>query len=42
MGELPPLWEASLRFWCAAALIGLWCAVWLGQRGGTLKSGLCR
>ena len=41
--EVPPLWQASLRFWGAAVLIWAWCAtrgVPLFQRDGTLKAGL--
>ena len=43
VAEVPPLWQASLRFWGAAVLIWLWCAargVPLFQRDGTLKAGL--
>lgn len=43
VAEVPPLWQASLRFWGAAALIWLWCAargVPLFARDGTLKGGL--
>ncbi len=43
VGEVPPLWQASLRFWGAAVLIGLWCSargVPLFERDGTLKAGL--
>lgn len=41
--EVPPLWQASLRFWGATLLLGLWCRVRgvpLFQRDGTLKAGL--
>ncbi|MCV0437727.1 MAG: DMT family transporter [Hydrogenophaga sp.] len=41
--EVPPLWQASLRFWGAAALIWLWCmarGVPLFARDGTFKAGL--
>lgn len=43
IAEVPPLWQASLRFWAAAVLIWLWCAargVRLFERDGTLKAGL--
>ncbi|WP_332749958.1 DMT family transporter [Hydrogenophaga sp.] len=43
VAEVPPLWQASLRFWGAAMLIWLWCAargVRLFERDGTLKAGL--
>ncbi|WP_332743065.1 DMT family transporter [Hydrogenophaga sp.] len=43
VAEVPPLWQASLRFWGAAVLIWLWCAargVRLFERDGTLKAGL--
>jgi drug/metabolite transporter (DMT)-like permease len=43
VAEVPPLWQASLRFWGAAVLIWLWCAargVPLFARDGTLKAGL--
>jgi drug/metabolite transporter (DMT)-like permease len=43
VAEVPPLWQASLRFAGATALLWLWC-VWRGQplfqRDGTLKAGL--
>ena len=43
VAEVPPLWQASLRFVGATVLLGLWC-VWrrvpLFQRDGTLKGGL--
>ncbi|MCM2251684.1 MAG: DMT family transporter [Ramlibacter sp.] len=41
--EVPPLWQASLRFAGATALLWLWCAVRgipLFQRDGTLGAGL--
>jgi drug/metabolite transporter (DMT)-like permease len=43
VAEVPPLWQASLRFWGAAALIWLWCmarGVPLFARDGTFKAGL--
>ncbi|MDB5943722.1 MAG: putative transporter [Ramlibacter sp.] len=43
VGEVPPLWQASIRFVGATALLWLWCAVRgvkLFQRDGTLKAGL--
>ena len=43
VAEVPPLWQASLRFWGAAVLIWLWCqarGVPLFVRDGTLKAGL--
>jgi drug/metabolite transporter (DMT)-like permease len=43
VGEVPPLWQASLRFAGATVLLGLWCAlrgVKLFVRDGTLKAGL--
>ena len=43
VAEVPPLWQASLRFWAAAVLIGLWCrarGVPLFARDGTLGAGL--
>jgi len=43
MAEVPPLWQASLRFWGAAVLIWLWSqarGVALFARDGTLKAGL--
>ncbi|MBX3608940.1 MAG: DMT family transporter [Hydrogenophaga sp.] len=43
VGEVPPLWQASLRFWGATALLWLWCqlrGVPLFQRDGTLRAGL--
>jgi drug/metabolite transporter (DMT)-like permease len=43
VGEVPPLWQASLRFVGATALLWLWC-VWrkvpLFTRDGTLGAGL--
>jgi drug/metabolite transporter (DMT)-like permease len=43
VAEVPPLWQASLRFAGATALLWLWC-MWRGQplfqRDGTLKAGL--
>ncbi len=43
VGEVPPLWQASLRFIGATALLLLWCAargVRLFARDGTLRAGL--
>jgi drug/metabolite transporter (DMT)-like permease len=43
VAEVPPLWQASLRFAGATALLWLWCAVRgkrLFQSDGTLKAGL--
>jgi len=43
VGEVPPLWQAALRFTGASALLGLWCAlrkVPLFERDGTLRAGL--
>ncbi|WP_298933542.1 DMT family transporter [uncultured Ramlibacter sp.] len=43
VGEVPPLWQASLRFAGATALLWLWCAVRgvkLFERDGTLGAGL--
>ena len=43
VGEVPPLWQASLRFVGATALLGVWCAVRgikLFERDGTLPAGL--
>jgi drug/metabolite transporter (DMT)-like permease len=43
VGEVPPLWQATLRFAGATALLGLWCAVRgvkLFERDGTLPAGL--
>ena len=43
VGEVPPLWQASLRFAGATALLVLWCAVRgvrLFDRDGTLRAGL--
>lgn len=41
--EIPPLWQAALRFWGATALLWLWCrsrGVPLFARDGTLRAGL--
>jgi drug/metabolite transporter (DMT)-like permease len=43
VGEVPPLWQASLRFAGATALLWLWCllrGVKLLERDGTLAAGL--
>jgi drug/metabolite transporter (DMT)-like permease len=43
VGEVPPLWQASLRFIGATALLWLWCVVRrvpLFARDGTLRAGL--
>lgn len=43
VAEVPPLWQASLRFWGAVVLIWAWCRVRdvpLFARDGTLKAGL--
>jgi len=43
VSEVPPLWQASLRFIGATALLGLWCAVRgvkLFERDGTWRGGL--
>ena len=43
VSEVPPLWQASIRFIGATALLWLWCAVRgvkLFCRDGTLKAGL--
>ncbi|NIC41738.1 DMT family transporter [Aquabacterium sp. A08] len=43
VAEVPPLWQASLRFAGATALLGIWCAwrrVPLFARDGTLAAGL--
>ncbi len=43
VGEVPPLWQAALRFAGATALLWLWCAVRgvrLFRRDGTLRAGL--
>jgi drug/metabolite transporter (DMT)-like permease len=43
VGEVPPLWQAALRFAGATALLGLWCVVRkvpLFERDGTLRAGL--
>lgn len=43
VGEVPPLWQAAIRFIAATALLVAWCA-WRGvklfERDGTLKAGL--
>lgn len=43
VAEVPPLWQATLRFWGATALLWLWCVLRgapLFQRDGTLGAGL--
>ena len=43
VAEIPPLWQAAMRFWGATALLWLWCrlrGVPLFARDGTLKAGL--
>ena len=43
VGEVPPLWQAAIRFVGATALLWIWCAVRgikLFERDGTLKAGL--
>ncbi|MES2937327.1 MAG: DMT family transporter [Pseudomonadota bacterium] len=43
VGEVPPLWQASLRFIGATVLLLVWCAargVRLFERDGTLRAGL--
>ena len=43
VGEVPPLWQVSIRFAGATALLWLWCAVRgvrLFERDGTLRAGL--
>jgi len=43
VGEVPPLWQAALRFVGATGLLWLWCVlrkVPLFQRDGTLRAGL--
>lgn len=43
VGEVPPLWQASLRFVGATALLWVWCTVRgvkLFERDGTLAAGL--
>ncbi|MBC5763824.1 DMT family transporter [Ramlibacter albus] len=43
VGEIPPLWQASMRFAGATLLLWLWCVarkVPLFSRDGTLKAGL--
>jgi drug/metabolite transporter (DMT)-like permease len=43
VGEVPPLWQAAIRFVAAAGLLWAWCA-WRGiklfERDGTLPAGL--
>lgn len=43
VGEVPPLWQAAIRFVAATALLVAWCG-WRGvklfERDGTLKAGL--
>jgi len=43
VAEVPPLWQASIRFVGASALLWIWCAVRgirLFERDGTLRAGL--
>src|SRR3954470_9552816 len=43
VAEVPPLWQAALRFAGATVLLALWCAVRrvpLFERDGTLRAGL--
>ena len=43
VGEVPPLWQASIRFAGATVLLGVWCRVRgvpLFARDGTLRAGL--
>ncbi len=43
VAEIPPLWQATLRFWGATVLLWLWCrarGVPLFDRDGTLAAGL--
>jgi drug/metabolite transporter (DMT)-like permease len=43
VGEVPPLWQAAIRFVGATVLLGVWCAargVRLFDRDGTLGAGL--
>ena len=43
VGEVPPLWQAALRFAGATALLWLWCVarrIRLFERDGTLRAGL--
>src|SRR3954470_14891439 len=43
VGEVPPLWQAALRFVGATALLAVWCVVRrvpLFRRDGTLRAGL--
>ncbi|MCC2634230.1 MAG: putative transporter, partial [Ramlibacter sp.] len=43
VGEVPPLWQAAIRFIAATGLLLAWCA-WRGvklfERDGTLRAGL--
>ena len=43
VGEVPPLWQAAIRFIAATGLLFAWCA-WRGvklfERDGTLRAGL--
>jgi drug/metabolite transporter (DMT)-like permease len=43
VGEVPPLWQAALRFLGATVVLWLWCAmrrIKLFERDGTLRAGL--
>ena len=43
VGEVPPLWQAAIRFAGATVLLGAWCAargIRLFERDGTLPAGL--
>src|SRR4051812_28693286 len=43
VGEVPPLWQAAIRFVAAAGLLWAWCAsrgIKLFERDGTLPAGL--
>jgi drug/metabolite transporter (DMT)-like permease len=43
VGEVPPLWQAALRFAGATVLLGAWCVargIPLFERDGTLRAGL--
>lgn len=43
VAEVPPLWQASIRFWGATLLLWVWCrsrGVALFERDGTLGAGL--
>jgi drug/metabolite transporter (DMT)-like permease len=43
VAEIPPLWQAAMRFWGATVLLWLWCkarGVPLFKRDGTLRAGL--